>query len=260
MIEWDSLNFTFYSIATTVLRLNPSSLHDRGKREQCLQYARQALWSMQACQKHLDTITHIATDFLFWCVPAFSMLTSYTYCRNRTALLYPLTPFFVVFCNVVATSNVHDLRLLNEVTATISKVKEQCAFGMNLYIMLSELVAMCTQLHDVQPAPSQPQQPLHSDSSVEEPPITAGPASQAHSLMPGDAPVTSSSQYISPISTLDQSSIPGQQQPFPPPAAEAESGHASIWEEGLMSELFNIQPSVQWFDTDYYNFFGIQQT
>lgn len=69
MIEWDALNFTFYSIATTVLRLNPSSLHDRGKREQCLQYARQALWSMQACQKHLDTITHIATDFLFWCVP-----------------------------------------------------------------------------------------------------------------------------------------------------------------------------------------------
>lgn len=130
---------------------------------------------------------------------------------------------------------------------------------MNLYIMLSELVAMCTQLHDVQPAPSQPQQPLHSDSSVEEPPITAGPASQAHSLMPGDAPVTSSSQYISPISTLDQSSIPGQQ-PFPPSATEAESGHASIWEEGLMSELFNIQPSVQWFDTDYYNFFGIQQT
>ncbi|OJJ08304.1 hypothetical protein ASPVEDRAFT_179566 [Aspergillus versicolor CBS 583.65] len=244
MIEWDALNFTFYSIATTVLRLNPSSLHDRGKREQCLQYAREALWSMQACQKHLDTITHIATDFLFW-----------------TALLYPLTPFFVVFCNVVATSNVHDLRLLNEVTATISKVKEQCAFGMNLYIMLSELIAMCTQLHDVQPAPSQ--LTLHGDSLVEASPQAeraAEPASHT-SLMSDGQPVSSSSHPISPMPALDQSATASAilgQQPFSSTTAEAESGHASIWEEDLMSELFNIQPSVQWFDTDYYNLFGIQ--
>lgn len=137
---------------------------------------------------------------------------------------------------------------------------------MNLHIMLSELIAMCTQLHDVQPGP--PQQ-LHSDSLVQDPPIradqTVEPASHADSLISDGPPVTSSSQYISPISALDQSTttttnaIPGQQ-PFPSTAAEVESGHASIWEEGLMSELFNIQPSVQWFDSDYYNFFGIQQT
>jgi hypothetical protein len=193
-----------------------------------------------------------------------SLLFAYcihTYGWNRTALLYPLTPFFVVFCNVVATSNVHDLRLLNEVTATISKVKEQCAFGMNLYIMLSELIAMCTQLHDVQPAPSQ--LPLHGDSLVEASPQaerTAEPASHT-SLMPDGQPVSSSSHPISPMPVLDQSTTASAilgQQPFSSTTAEAESGHASIWEEDLMSELFNIQPSVQWFDTDYYNLFGIQ--
>ncbi|CAG7939139.1 unnamed protein product [Penicillium salamii] len=134
MIEWDTVDFTFFSIATTVLRLDSSSLHDKTRREKCLRYARKALHSMQACQKHICSTSSITPDYLFW-----------------TVLLYPLTPFFVIFCNVVATSNLDDLRLLEEVTVTISRLKEQYIIGMNLHRLLSELIGLCDELHDVPP-------------------------------------------------------------------------------------------------------------
>lgn len=68
LIEWDTVDFTFFSIATTVLRLDSDSLQDVTRREECLQYARKALHSMQACQKYIPVKSRITPDYLFWYV------------------------------------------------------------------------------------------------------------------------------------------------------------------------------------------------
>ncbi|CAG7554585.1 unnamed protein product [Fusarium equiseti] len=69
-----------------------------------------------------------STDLLIWSV-----------------LLYPLTPFFVLFCNVMATSDPQDLELLRQVTAVISGVQEYYKFGKNLYKLFSQFLSLCLQ-------------------------------------------------------------------------------------------------------------------
>lgn len=66
-VEWDAVDFTFFSIATGVLRFNSLPPHNYRRREECLQYARKALFAMQACQRHISTSPYATTtDFLFW--------------------------------------------------------------------------------------------------------------------------------------------------------------------------------------------------
>ncbi|KAF5256006.1 hypothetical protein FOXYS1_13543 [Fusarium oxysporum] len=127
-VEWDTTNFTYHSIFTMVLRLDLESLHDRVRRDECLMHARQALSSMRDLQSQIDYNAKSSTDLLIWSV-----------------LLYPLTPFFVLFCNVMATSDPQDLELLRQVTAVISGVQEYYKFGKNLYKLFSQFLSLCLQ-------------------------------------------------------------------------------------------------------------------
>ncbi|KAH7002661.1 hypothetical protein EDB80DRAFT_512067, partial [Ilyonectria destructans] len=126
-LEWNSLNFTIYAVLTAVLRLDTASLHNRRKREECLQYARRALLAMQKFKANISR--NATTDFFSW-----------------TVLSYPLTPFFVVFCNVVATSNLEDLELLTKVTTVMAQIKEQCTLSMNLFKLFRQFVQLCGHL------------------------------------------------------------------------------------------------------------------
>ncbi|KAJ5749649.1 hypothetical protein N7533_006677 [Penicillium manginii] len=234
MIEWDTVDFTFFSIATTVLRLDSSSLQDKTRREECLRYARKALHSMQACQKHICSKSSITPDYLFW-----------------TVLLYPLTPFFVIFCNVVATSNMDDLRLLKEVTVTISRLKEQYIIGMNLHRLLSELIGLCAELHDI-PSSGDPRRSQEGRSSCNR---------ATHIQM-----LSNGGDFETGVDIADQTAslpTPGQDEMPPdglPSLPESQSvchelgdpatRSASIWDDGLMFELFNLQPSVEWLDIE----------
>lgn len=160
-------------------------------------------------------------------------------------MFYPLTPFFVIFCNVVATSNLDDLRLLEEVTVTISRLKEQCTIGMNLHKLLSELIGLCAELHDMPP-----------DGNTRVVCRSDGNQAQVQAV-PGHDPLDTNAD----ISGQTALPTPGQDDMIPagvstftprgPSYQEIEEStrkQTSIWDDGLMSELFNVQPSVEWLD------------
>ncbi|OJJ29599.1 hypothetical protein ASPWEDRAFT_305901 [Aspergillus wentii DTO 134E9] len=219
-IEWDAVDFTFFSIATGILRFDSLPSHNHKRREECLRYARKALFAMQACQRHISTPSTITTDFLFW-----------------TVLLYPMTPFFVIFCNVVATSNQEDFELLKEVTSMISRIKDQCTFGLNLHRLLSELINLCSNLHDRHLSDGSDNNKFHVHSSRYGN-ISKDFETQASFLT---VPVEEGSS----APTL---SSPDQQ------AANYDNyyeqrGNTTIWNEGLMWELYNTQPSVEWLNS-----------
>ncbi|PLB55534.1 hypothetical protein P170DRAFT_43302 [Aspergillus steynii IBT 23096] len=238
--EWDALDFTFFSIATTVLRLNYMTLHDHAKREECVQCARKALLSMRACQTHISTTSKINTDFLFW-----------------TILLYPLTPFFVIFCNVVATSNMQDLELLKEATATISSIRDQCSFSINLQNLLSHLIGLCSNLHDVHRRQSSFQRSngniswmgdigFSPHSSRRLPADASAGNDRAEATVHGGQFPTPSASTNIPVDGHSPNTVQGSCEP----------GESSIWDDGLMSELFNIQPSVDWFGLEHGDVLG----
>ncbi|KAL2857057.1 hypothetical protein BJY01DRAFT_242460 [Aspergillus pseudoustus] len=246
--EWDAVDFTFFSIATTVLRLNSLVLHDNTYQEECVGYARNALSSMQACHRHLSGTFTVSTDSLIW-----------------TVLLYPLTPFFVLFCNVVASSNVADLHLLKETTLTISNVPDQRTFGSNLQHLLSRLIALCSGLHDLQdrdrqiPSAANGLQSLQSTSEAHSP---ASHFPQGHAATEGInynsgsvRKLPENDQGTSNNTPIDEQQL--QQQPVTNPTVSGDGSDQGkdgcVWDDELFWELFNIQPSVEWFDVNYYN-------
>ncbi|KAI9043312.1 uncharacterized protein KD926_003842 [Aspergillus affinis] len=127
--EWDALDFTYHAIATTVLRLNSTSFHDHQIREQCLLHARKALTAISALLNHILDGQRLNMDFLFW-----------------TILLYPLTPFFIIFCNVLATSNEQDYHTLTQIMTALSRIKDNNSFVFALYGLLSQFMDLCGQL------------------------------------------------------------------------------------------------------------------
>lgn len=159
---------------------------------------------------------------------------------------------------MVASSNIFDLDLLNEVTVTIANIPDQCTFSTNLQHLLSQLISLCSNLHEVQarlvlPVPDNHQiidinitaQPLPNSprrSGVSET-ITCEcgiPRNPPHYIKttPGNTPT-------------DEQAQPPVQAPAVNTALAAKEG--SVWDDELLWELFNIQPSVEWFDVDYCN-------
>jgi hypothetical protein len=65
---------------------------------------------------------------------------------TRTILSYPLCPFFVVFCNVVGTSDAQDFQLLQDVTDGISELVSENKFINRLHRLCTTLIGLCKPL------------------------------------------------------------------------------------------------------------------
>jgi hypothetical protein len=130
-------------------------------------------------------------------------------------LSYPLCPFFVVFCNVVGTSDARDFQLLQDVTDEISTLVTKNKYVHRLHRLCETLLGLSRPL--VQPtAPNS-----HASASV---PIVQVAGSSLPTL---DAPVV-----------LDTSN------------ASANGFMTSTWNDDMMSQLFQFQPSLDWFNAD----------
>lgn len=239
--EWDALDFTYFSIACTALRLDSIFLHDQKKRQECVQCARKALEAMQECHKYDSHISQTTPDNLSW-----------------TVLLYPLTPFFVIFCNIVATSNPHDLQLLKGATATVSSIGVHFVSSMNLQKLLSQLLGLCSQL----------EVPTRRTSKTKngETPTFSEASSQ---LKISQAVIPEGSHQIQQTQEAMRSSQAAEMNTdtslhVDRPSLDQSNEHDrlnrnSVWDDGLLWELFNVQPSVEWFDAGYDSLFDGQQ-
>jgi hypothetical protein len=61
-------------------------------------------------------------------------------------LSYPLCPFFVVFCNVVGTSDARDFQLLQDVTDGISTLVTENKYVHRLHRLCETLLGLCRPL------------------------------------------------------------------------------------------------------------------
>ncbi|KAE8387370.1 hypothetical protein BDV23DRAFT_174727 [Aspergillus alliaceus] len=236
-LEWDAVDFTYHSIITTVLRLNSISLHDHRVRERCLSHARRALRSMNVLQCHILRGEQIYHDFVFW-----------------TILLYPLTPFFIIFCNVLATSNREDYNLLTQITAALSRIKEYNPSIFRLHGLFSQFIALCDQLYEAI-AQDASQQPVPTMGAVHshdtEGPVPRGFSISASAQLQGSSTARAHSIDTTQLATSEP------QASYSDPEGLGASGEglyqrpSSLWDDGLMWELFNVQPTIEWFDAGY---------
>lgn len=78
-----------------------------------------------------------------------SPLRDWPLTAHRIVLLYPLCPFFTLFCHVVETRDESDFRLLKEVTDGLSMFAEYIASVGNLQKLCNTLISLCIAHLDV---------------------------------------------------------------------------------------------------------------
>jgi hypothetical protein len=131
-------------------------------------------------------------------------------------LSYPICPFFIVFCNVVGTSNAQDFQLLQDVTDGISSLVSQNKFVNRLHRLCETLLGLCKEL--VQSA------------------TTNGSHAMAMGVPGAEVPMlrihTGSDHANVPIANGDINYM------------------SSSWNTDMMSQLFQSNPSLDWFNAE----------
>lgn len=133
---------------------------------------------------------------------------------SRTLLSYPLCPFFVVFCNVVGTSNAQDFHLLQDVTDGISELVAENKFVNRLHRLCSTLIGLCKPL-------------IQS-------PIPNAMTAELQIPEPGILPIDTN------VGQLNFTEADDNVGEF----------LASSWNDDRMWQLFQSQPSLDWFNAD----------
>ncbi|PYH88053.1 hypothetical protein BO71DRAFT_489067 [Aspergillus ellipticus CBS 707.79] len=204
-LEWTAVEFRFQAVLATLIHLKSQSLGSGAQvRDECLLHARNALGALGRLQKTIsDDQAYVGTFpfFLSW-----------------TVLFYPMTPFYILFCNVVGTSNPHDFQLMSDTTQGLHQFVPSNPAIAKLHHLFSTFLALCR-------------------------PLVQG----KQNLLSLEA-----------LSMESQIVVPQQpQQPPPPPlmVQNAPDGTmppeaASWWNNSQMWELFGTQPSFEWVDSD----------
>ncbi|KAF2029280.1 putative Zn(II)2Cys6 transcription factor-like protein [Setomelanomma holmii] len=205
LLHWKCLKFKYFSTLSLVHRLSPTVTTVPSEREECLQSAREAL----ECVKFIEDIGKALGHFIEGYDPYLAW----------TMLSYPLCPFFVVFCNVVGTSNARDFQLLQDVTDGISALVSDNKFVNRLHRLCEALLELCRPLIHREAASGQ----IVTNASRNE--VVQGTA----------LPTTESSS---------------EQLGAPIADGEVDNFLTSSWNDDMMWQLFQSQPSLDWFNAE----------
>lgn len=152
---------------------------------------------------------------------------------SRTVLYHPLTPFFVLFCNVVATSDPADFHILECVTSELENLVEFSRSIAKLQALFKSFLEVCEGLVSEK-------RPRIMMADLD----TAGQASH----VPQALTTTAESS-----STSDRYGL-RQQTPAPLITPEADylftaTGTPTSLDSGW--GLFDVQPTLDWLDADF---------
>jgi hypothetical protein len=139
-------------------------------------------------------------------------------------LSYPLCPFFVVFCNVVGTSNARDFELLQDVTDGISTLVTENKYVNRLHRLCATLLGLCKPLVRT----SNSGEGVQAEVAGQPDPITSFPLPAGFATA-GTAP-----------NVLDVMNGNGA----------LDASLLSSWNDDMMWQLFQSQPSLDWFNAD----------
>lgn len=228
LLHWKCLEFKYFSTLTSVHRLSPTVTTDPSEREECLESARKALECVKVIEATSKSLGHFIEGYdpyLAWYEEQNPAVYRLLTCL-RTMLSYPLCPFFVVFCNVVGTSNECDFQLLQAVTDGISALVTENKYVNRLHRLCATLLSLC--------------KPLVTSS---------GPQDQnsTNAAVPGfSAQASAGCSTLSSIRNTPEilGMVPGAG------GGNTDGFLASTWNDDMMWQLFQSQPSLDWFNAD----------
>ncbi|KAJ5372744.1 transcriptional regulator family: Fungal Specific TF [Penicillium concentricum] len=221
--EWLSMDFNYYSILTTIIQARSSVLKSRLVCENCLYTARESLTTLRALQEAFSN--------------RINSIDSYPYFLTWTMLLFPLAPFFVLFCNVIATSNERDFNMIKNITDDLHQFAEANVSIGKLYKLFSKFLDLCAPLVKG-----------NTESSRSEQPAAALP--DANTTGNTDGRITSYTDIFGratdqPLVSLRDTDPTGGDTTAPP--------SVEGWNDSLVWELFDNQPSLGWAESELWN-------
>ncbi|GKZ78305.1 hypothetical protein AnigIFM56816_001863 [Aspergillus niger] len=216
-VEWIATEFRYHAILTTLLHLSPKVQAEPPAREECLSQARHALKALDRLQKVLDE----GDGF----VGTYSMFLSWT------VLFYPTTPFYILFCNVVGTSNTEDYQLMQGTTQGLHRFVDTNPSFSKLYHLFTTFLNLCSPLMEG----------VDSINTVVTPPDTTNMSTILSNAAPEGvmAPVDANNYVYDDavrLGIVDNGSI--------------DPTVISSWNNTQMWELFGVQSSLEWVDSE----------
>ncbi|EOA90164.1 uncharacterized protein SETTUDRAFT_182687 [Exserohilum turcica Et28A] len=138
-----------------------------------------------------------------------------------TLLSHPLCPFFVVFCNVVGTHNDRDFQLLEDVIDGISSLVTENKYVNRLHRLCATLLGLCKPLVESPSAHHHMQPPVTSDPTGHMAGYTTSmPFNHGPDMLTNNGGETNNDAVV------------------------------SSWNDDMMWQLFQSQPSLDWFNAD----------
>ncbi|KAJ4984959.1 C6 transcription factor [Stagonosporopsis vannaccii] len=221
--ELTTIQFSYHSLRTSILRSKQICLPGQPYVDSdCLESARMAMSTLHSIQEAALTLTDIRSHVAY---------------MHWTVLYHPLTPFFVLFCNVVATSNPDDFHTLKCVTDELEGLVELSTSLAKLQMLFKSFIDLCEGL-----VSSKRQRAITTD-------------------IEGDSqtPFTTRSLYdLTPTTFALADSL--ETSIMQPPT----SGSLNVPSRGLAQSvgdtpgstdldwgLFDIQPTLDWLDADF---------
>lgn len=156
--------------------------------------------------------------------------------------MYPLTPFFVLVCNIIGTLDKDDYHLIRTITQGLAQFTES-PYVAKMLSLLTSLQQLCEPLFQTvenrDPPPPQGRRWFPSARATSEPETTAVPAQSASAYGNENLSVSSAAVEQPPAELWMQEQYPAEVTPST---------------EGMMWQLFNSQLSLGLFEPDYLSF------
>ncbi|KAF9250538.1 transcriptional regulator family: Fungal Specific TF [Penicillium roqueforti] len=220
--DWISGEFCYYAILVDILRSRLKCAFSPLTHKECVSYSRKSLRALHHLQKNLADVPGFVDpypSFLTW-----------------TVLLYPFSPFFVLFCNIIGELDMDDYNLMQEITQSLSQ------FAASPYI--SKLLKLLYYLQNLCVPLIQAKQRMGPQVKVPTLyPSMAGtwhvgdPASDEHSHL-----LMSSSPYVDPVAETNLQQL------------QTTSDGSYAPDDALMWQLFNSQISLEWFESNPFSY------
>ncbi|RAL06924.1 fungal specific transcription factor domain-containing protein [Aspergillus homomorphus CBS 101889] len=210
--DWVGVDFCFYAIFVEIHRTRLKNAFSPAVHRECLVYARKSLQAFLFLQQHpaeLPGFDDPYPSFLTW-----------------TLLFYPLSAFFVVFCNIIGTMNHDDYELMRQIIKGLVPFKEDCHLG-KLLTLLQSLEHLCKPLFH---------SPIEGGGGSRGG-FSEGSVAQRTFLAPGDLADNPVSTGAFPSGPLENHNGSNQVAP---------DTNADLSADWLMWQLFNSQVPAGW--------------
>lgn len=235
--QWMTGDFTFYAIQCSMERGNPYLNEMPERMEQCLISARSSLLALLPIMDRyrISQTCHV--------------VEGYPYFLSWTLLLFPLSPIFVLFCNIVCCSDREDFTLLQDITRGLSVFASRTRPVERLHKLCQTLVELSTPLVSSQVSTNL--------SVVDDASLSAGlgtdqesrrsnAISQANNYINSNMTSSHANNYGNLYST--QATSADGQLPVTTDMSSSSSTMPSLWGDSLMWRVFESQPTFGWFE------------